>query len=105
MGEQIAKEGANPILVAILNFFLGGVGYFLIGQKTKGIWGTVVSIILWILSFVLGILIIPFVLLVIWNVLLTIDGYKVASKLAGGESLDEFHCELGFLAKLPGFHE
>ena len=34
MGEMIQKPDINPVLVALCNFFgLGGVGYFLMGQK------------------------------------------------------------------------
>jgi protein-S-isoprenylcysteine O-methyltransferase Ste14 len=112
MGEQISKKDANPIVVAILNFLLGGVGYFMIGQKSKGIWGTVIFIIIfsicWVLGFILCWILVGFIfwlLPFIWSIITAIDGHKVATKLAAGESLDICHCELAFLAKLPGFHE
>ena len=46
-----ANEGKNPIIAAVLNFLVfGGVGYLYMGQKTKGIWGIIYSVIVWVVS-------------------------------------------------------
>ena len=36
----------DPILILILNLLIGGVGYLIMGQKTKGI----VAIVVWVLG-------------------------------------------------------
>lgn len=55
MGEQISKKEANPIVAAILNFLFGGIGYYMIGQKTKGMWGTIIFFAIYIIGIVTAI--------------------------------------------------
>lgn len=94
MGEMISKPDANPILLAVLNLcLLGGVGYFLMGQKKKAIAAIVYTVVL---SMCMGIgMIIP------W--LTAYDAYLLGQKLANGESVGEGESGLGFLSSLPGF--
>jgi FtsH-binding integral membrane protein len=114
MGEQISKKDANPIVVLILNLIMGGIGYLIIGQKKKGIAAIIIFFILLVCCWIIGICLIvtiPFSWLIgiggamIWSLICGIDGFKIATKLKAGESLDICHCEIAFLAKLPGFHE
>mmetsp|Transcript_4363 Transcript_4363/g.6421 ORF Transcript_4363/g.6421 Transcript_4363/m.6421 type:complete len:95 (-) Transcript_4363:64-348(-) len=94
MADQISKPDANPILIAVLNwFFFGFVGYWLIEQKKKAIGAAVYSCVLYIIG--LG---------WIFSLLAAVDGYMVATKLAAGETLEDSHCEIAFLAKLPLWH-
>ncbi len=93
MGEMISKPDANPVLLAVLNLFtLGGVGYFLMGQKKKAIAAIVYTVVLSMCG--IG-MFIP------W--LTAYDAYLLGQKLANGESIGEGEAGLGFLASLPGF--
>jgi hypothetical protein len=93
MGD-IQKPDANPILLAVLNaFFLGGVGYFLMGQQKKAI-AAIAYTLIGSMCFGVG-FIIP------W--LTAYDAYLLGQKLANGETIGEGECGLGFLSALPGF--
>eukprot|EP00689_Sawyeria_marylandensis_P001399 EC821563.1.p1 GENE.EC821563.1~~EC821563.1.p1 ORF type:complete len:104 (+),score=27.82 EC821563.1:14-325(+) len=93
MGEQISKKDANPILVAILNFILGGVGYLMIGQKKKGITSIIIYIVIDVLAYVISTLlcVIGIGLLFycfaycfgfIFSIFTAIDGHKVATNIS-----------------------
>ena len=115
-----ATTAKNPIVAALLNFFLfGGVGYLYMGQKSKGIWAIIYVIIIWVilvcdwvLGFILSICIIGlllwpvgiiiFVILIVVQALFAFDAFKVATKLQT-EPIEECECGLGFLSMLPGF--
>jgi hypothetical protein len=74
-------DAKDPILILLLNLFAAGcVGYFLIGQKTKGI----VALVVWIIG-----LIPPFcgTLSGILAVVAAIDGYLQAQHHKAGYSL------------------
>ena len=87
MGEMIQKPDTNPIIVACLNWFLlGGVGYFMMGQKKKGIIATVATVIL--ACFGIG-FIIP--------VITAYDAYLLGQKLQRGEAIGENENGLSFL--------
>ncbi|HEU4520521.1 MAG TPA: hypothetical protein VFT12_00865 [Thermoanaerobaculia bacterium] len=71
----------DPILVLVLNLLIGGVGYLIMGQKTKGI----VAIVIWVLGWALcgipsGIV----------AVLAAIDGYLQAQQLQQGKPVGEW---------------
>jgi hypothetical protein len=72
----------DPILVMVLNLLVcGGVGYIIMGQKTKGI----VAIVVWVLGWVAcgmpsGIV----------SVLGAIDGYLQAQQLQQGHPVGEW---------------
>ena len=72
----------DPILVLVLNLLVaGGVGYLVMGQKTKGI----VAIIIWVVGWAAcgipsGIV----------AVLAAIDGYLQAKQLQEGKSVGEW---------------
>lgn len=95
MGEMITKPDANPILLAVLNCFICGipVGYFMIGQSSKGIVGL---IIVWILNMFGG-------LGFLFSLALAYDAYLIGQKLAAGESIGEKENGLEFLGMIPGF--
>jgi len=86
MGEMITKPDANPILLAILNGFLGCVGYFMMGQSKKAIITAVIVILTsWCgLGFI-------FVLLAMY------DAYLLGQKLASGESIGQMENGVGVL--------
>lgn len=72
----------DPILVMVLNLLVcGGVGYIIMGQKTKGI----VAIVIWVLGWVAcgipsGIV----------SILGAIDGYLQAQQLQQGHPVGEW---------------
>src|SRR5690349_13574469 len=72
----------NPVLVLILNLLvLGGVGYIIMGQKTKGI----VAIVVWVAGlFLCGI---PSLLVTIFG---AIDGYLQAMQLQAGHPVGQW---------------
>src|SRR4051794_24847073 len=77
-----ATPPKDPILVLVLNLFvLGGVGYIIIGQKTKGI----VAIVCWVLGLascgvVSGIV----------GIVAAIDGYLQAQALQQGHPVGQW---------------
>ena|SRR5688572_2472750 len=84
-GGQIIRPSTppkDPILVLVLNLLVcGGVGYLIMGQKTKGI----VAIVIWVLGWAAcgipsGIV----------AVLGAIDGYLQAQQLQQGKSVGEW---------------
>lgn len=71
----------DPILILVLNLLIGGVGYLIMGQKTKGI----VAIVVWVLGWAAcgipsGIV----------AVLAAIDGYLQAQQLQQGKPVGEW---------------
>jgi preprotein translocase subunit Sss1 len=87
MGEMIQKPDTNPVVVALLNFFLlGGVGYILMGQQKKGIMSIVATLVLSCLG--IG-FIIP--------IITAYDAYLVGQKLQSGESVGMNENGLDFL--------
>jgi hypothetical protein len=72
----------DPILVAVLNLIVaGGVGYIIIGQKTKGI----VAIVVWLVGLVLcGI---PSMIVALVG---AIDGYLQAQQLQQGKPVGQW---------------
>src|SRR3954447_17105815 len=72
----------NPVLVAILNLLVfGGVGYIIMGQKTKGI----VAIVVWLVG-------IPacFIPSLIVAAVAAIDGYLQAMQLQAGNPVGQW---------------
>lgn len=96
MGEMITKPDANPILLAILNLFVCAlpVGYLLMGQQKKAIFGLIYVWVPNVLCFGLGSL---------FAIALAYDAYLLGQKLASGESIGESENGLDFLDSLPGF--
>lgn len=95
MGEMITKPDANPVLLAILNLPAVPIGYFMMGQQTKAIFGFVYVVVLSIVS--CGML---------WwipSLLFAYDAYLLGQKLASGESIADNQNGLDFLGMLPGF--
>lgn len=84
---QITKPDTNPVIPALLNFFLlGGVGYLMMGQQKKG----VISIIATLALSCVGIgAFIPFIT--------AYDAYLLGEKLKSGQSIGENENGLEFL--------
>src|SRR5882672_2432037 len=71
----------DPVLIAVLNLIVAGcLGYFMIGQKTKGI----VAVIAWVLGLASGGIVSGLV-----GVAAAIDGYLQAQRLKSGLPLGE----------------
>lgn len=85
-GEVIrpSQPPKDPILICVLNLLvLGGVGYIIMGQKTKGI----VAIIAWLVALVppsCG------TLSGVIAVLAAVDGYLQAQQLQQGKSIGQW---------------
>jgi len=89
MGEMIQKPDTNPIIIAVANWLgLGGLGYFLMGQKKK-------AIISWIITIVGGTITCGFGYLFVW--VTAYDGYLMGQKLQSGQAIGENENGLGFL--------
>lgn len=81
MGEMITKPDTNPIIIAVANFLvLGGLGYFLMGQKKK-------AIITWVVVLFGGFCTFGLLYMFVW--VTAYDGYLLGQKLASGESIGE----------------
>jgi uncharacterized membrane protein len=89
MGQMITKPDANPIVFALCNFFfLGALGYFLMGQKKKALIAAILTFVL--SSFTCGmgsVIIFVFVY----------DAYVLGQKLQSGQSIGENENGLEFL--------
>ena len=77
--------GVDPVLVCVLNLFLGGVGYLVLGQKAKGITAIIVCAILFFppscgtLSGAIA-------------AFCAIDGFLQAAQLQKGKSIGHWTC-------------
>jgi hypothetical protein len=88
----VKKPDANPIVAALLTWFLFQSGHFLInGQKRKWIFCLVTTLIGSILCCLPGIVI---------GVLSTIDAYQTATRLKAGEEIDENEYSNAMLYKI-----
>lgn len=89
---KISKPNANPILAAILTWFVLGTGHWLInGQQKKWIMILVASLIGTVLCCLPGIVI---------GILSIIDAYKTATKLKAGKEIDENEYSVAILFKI-----
>lgn len=99
MGEMITKPDANPIVFAVCNLFgFGGLGYFLMGQKSKAIACVVGWWVCAMCTFGMGSPISGII-----GLIAAYDGYLLGQKLQNGESIGEKENALEFLGMLPGF--
>lgn len=90
MGQMIQKPETNPVLVALLNFFLfGAVGYLVIGQQKKAILSAVITCILAVVT--CG------TLSWLWPAVVAYDGYLIGQKLQSGQSVGENENSVPFL--------
>jgi TM2 domain-containing membrane protein YozV len=76
-----AQPPKDPILILILNLLLFGIGYIVMGQKTKGI---VAIIAFW----VLGVATCGFGTII--SVLYAVDGYMQAQQLQQGHPIGQW---------------
>lgn len=84
---RISKPDANPMVMALLNFFTGGLGYLLIGQQNKGI----IAIILLVVSTV------TCVGPMICGAIFAYDAWLLCERLQKGESIGPNENGLEFL--------
>jgi TM2 domain-containing membrane protein YozV len=95
MGAMIHKPDTNPVIILVANWFgLGGLGYFLMGQKKKAMisWGIMVGV------FVLAMCTLGLASpLGLFAIVTAYDGYLLAQKLQGGQSIQENENGLDFL--------
>jgi len=93
MGEMIRKPDANPVVLGLANLLLfGSVGYFLMGQTSKGVAALAYTVIL-------GCCLGPIPAFVF-----AYDGYLLGQKLESGEAIGERENALELLDNLPGFN-
>jgi hypothetical protein len=92
MGQMITKPDANPVLLAVLNLFVGGgLGYFLMGQKKKAIISFVVC---WVVPAITCGIAFP---LAIFAWVTAYDAYLLGQKLQTGQAIGENENGLDFL--------
>jgi hypothetical protein len=89
---KISKPDANPVIAAVLTWFVFGTGHWLInGQQKKWIMILVASLIGSILCCVPGVVI---------GILSILDAYKTAMKLKAGKEIDENEYTVPLLFKI-----
>ena len=90
--STISKPSANPILAALLTWFVFGLGHMLINGQTKKWYMTLIVTIIgsW-LCFIPGIVI---------GFMSIADAYMTASRLAAGEEIPEGEYSLPILYKV-----
>ena len=94
MGQMISKPDANPIVLAVCNWFIPGLGYYLMGQKKKFMITLGVMVGIFILAFcTLGLGGILFLA----NFVFVYDAYLLGQKLQAGQSIGENENGLDFL--------
>lgn len=92
MGKKITKPGANPVVAALLTWFLLGTGHLIInGQQRKWIMILVTQLIACVLCCLPGVLV---------GVLSILDAYKTAQKLKAGKEIDENEYSVPLLFKI-----
>ena len=92
MGKKISKPDANPVVAALLTWFLLGTGHLIInGQQRKWIMILVASLIGTVLCCVPGVII---------GISSIIDAYKTAQKLKAGKEIDENEYTFPLLFKI-----
>lgn len=77
---MISKPDANPVVAAIVSYFVFGVGHIMNGQTSKWIMTLVMTIIGSILCVLPGFII---------AILSIVDTYQTATRLKNGESIPE----------------
>ena len=94
---EIRDPSANAAVFALCNLLLWGcVGYFLMGQKSKGIAALVFWVVGWICTFGL--------LSIAVQIICAVDAYGLGMKLASGEAIGEKEHHVGLLNSLPLFN-
>lgn len=95
MGQMITKPDANPIVLAVLNLFLGGcVGYFIMGQKKKAIISLVICFVIPMITCGIAF---P---LSLFGWVTAYDAYLLGQKLQSGQAIGENENGLEFLNAL-----
>ncbi len=78
---KISKPDANPIVAALLTWFVFGIGHIVInGQTNKWLWTFIATIIGSFLCVLPGVVI---------GILSVVDSYQTAERLQKGETIDE----------------
>jgi TM2 domain-containing membrane protein YozV len=72
-------EPPDPVMAACWSFLIPGAGQIYVGQKRKG---AVLIAVALLTCFGLG----------VWNILASIDAYRVANRVLRGEALRPWQC-------------
>jgi hypothetical protein len=79
--EMISKPDANPLIAAVLTWFVFGLGHMITnGQTNKWIWTLVMTFIGSLLCVIPGIII---------GIISVVDAYQTAVRLKGGETIPQ----------------
>ena len=79
--EMISKSDANPLIAAVLTWFVFGLGHMITnGQTNKWIWTLVMTFIGSLLCVIPGIII---------GIISVVDAYQTAVRLKGGETIPQ----------------
>jgi TM2 domain-containing membrane protein YozV len=90
--NTIQKLDANPLVAAILTFFVFGLGHFLInGQQRKWLYTLIAGLVGTVLCCLPGFFI---------GILSVVDAYQTAERLQGGETIPENEYTLPLLFKI-----
>lgn len=88
----ISKPDANPVVAALLTWFLFGTGHLIInGQQRKWMFTLIATIVGYILCVLPGVVI---------AILSIIDSYQTAERLKNGEAIPENEYSMPMLFKI-----
>lgn len=83
-GNFVRGTSLDPVVAAVISFFLPGIGQLIIGQTTKGIMTFVVACVVGVLT--LG------TAYPIGSILSGVDGYILAKRVKDGKQIREWEC-------------
>lgn len=90
--EMISKPDANPVIAAVLTWFVFGLGHMIInGQTNKWIWIMVATFVGMILCFLPGMII---------SIMSIVDAYQTATRLKNGETIGQNEYSFPLLFKI-----
>jgi hypothetical protein len=90
--EMISKPDANPVIAAVLTWFVFGLGHIIInGQTNKWIWIMVATFVGMILCFLPGMII---------SIMSIVDAYQTATRLKNGETIGQNEYSFPLLFKI-----
>eukprot|EP00761_Pharyngomonas_kirbyi_P011257 gb/GECH01011282.1/.p1 GENE.gb/GECH01011282.1/~~gb/GECH01011282.1/.p1 ORF type:complete len:281 (+),score=92.83 gb/GECH01011282.1/:1-843(+) len=92
----IQPNTVEPILPALLTLFVfPGLGQILVGQSRKGVWLTVISLIMGLIIGLLCMVYIGLLLIIVpfvWSILVSVDAYRIAQRIRDGYPVQHGEC-------------
>jgi TM2 domain-containing membrane protein YozV len=98
------EQVMDPIIYAVVSWFVPGVSHYLLGQQQKGIAFLVFWLIEWIvlaaLSFIfIGICLVPFA--IAYHLLVAYDAFQIAKRVQDKQEIKEGECAHKYVTYVP----